>query len=109
MVFCEPDKGIPVQDIWLDYRDSVNQAQKTTGYPTEKNYEMLKLIVNASSNPGDLVMDCFAGSGTTLGAAFELGRQWIGVDCGKESFKAVIKRFTKGLESYGDYATRRRI
>jgi len=105
MVFCEPDKGIPVQDIWLDYRDSVNQAQKTTGYPTEKNYEMLKLIVNASSNPGDLVMDCFAGSGTTLGAAFELGRQWIGVDCGKESFKAVIKRFTKGLESYGDYVS----
>ena len=60
MVFCEPDKGIPVQDIWLDYRDSVNQSQKTTGYPTEKNYDMIKMIVNASSNPGDLVMDCFA-------------------------------------------------
>ena len=44
-VFCDPSKGIPIQDIWLNYRDSINQAQKTTGYPTEKNYEMLKMIV----------------------------------------------------------------
>lgn len=105
MVFCDPNKGIPVQDIWMDYRDSVNQAQKTTGYPTEKNYDMLKLIVEASSNPGDVVMDCFAGSGTTLGAAFELNRQWIGVDSGGESLKAVLKRFTEGLDVYGDYVS----
>lgn len=105
MVFCDPSKGIPIQDIWLDYRDSVNQAQKTTGYPTEKNYEMLKMIVGASSNPGDIVMDCFAGSGTTLDAAFELGRQWIGVDSSSESLRAVLKRFTKGLDVYGDYVT----
>ena len=38
-VFCDPSKGVPVQDIWLNYRDSINQAQKTTGYPTEKNME----------------------------------------------------------------------
>lgn len=105
MVFCEPDKGIPVQDIWLDYRDSINQSQMTTGYPTEKNYEMLKLIVGASSNPGDIVLDCFAGSGTTLGAAFELGREWIGVDNSPESIKAILKRFTVGLDIYGDYVT----
>ncbi len=105
MVFCDPAKGIPVQDIWMEYRDSINQAQKTTGYPTEKNFDMLKLIVEASSNPGDIVMDCFAGSGTTLGAAFELNRQWIGVDNGRESLKAVLKRFTKGLDVYGDYVS----
>ncbi|MCD7846061.1 MAG: site-specific DNA-methyltransferase [Oscillospiraceae bacterium] len=103
MVFCDPDKGIPKQDIWLEYRDSVNQAQKTTGYPTEKNYEMLKMIVKASSNPGDIVLDCFAGSGTTLGAAFELDRRWIGVDNSVESMKAIFKRFVTGLETYGDY------
>lgn len=102
-VFCDPNKGIPVQDIWLEFRDSVNQAQKTTGYPTEKNLDMLKLIVEASSNLGDLVMDCFAGSGTTLGAAFELERQWIGIDNSPESLKAVLKRFVHGLEIYGDY------
>lgn len=103
MVFCDPSKGIPVQDIWMDYRDSINQAQKTTGYPTEKNFDMLKMIVEASSNEGDLVMDCFAGSGTTLGAAFETGRQWIGVDNSPESLKAILKRFVHGLEAYGNY------
>ena len=36
IVFCDPSKGIPIQDIWMDYRDSINQSQKTTGYPTEK-------------------------------------------------------------------------
>ena len=52
MVYCDPQKGIPVQDIWLDYRDSINQSQRTTGYPTEKNYEMLRMIIGASSNKG---------------------------------------------------------
>lgn len=78
-VFCDPEKGILIQDIWLNYRDSINQAQKTIGYSTEKNYEMLKMIVCASSNSGDIVLDCFAGSGTTLGAAFECERKWIGI------------------------------
>ena len=104
-VFCDPSKGIPKQDIWLNYRDSINQAQRTTGYPTEKNYEMLKMIVGASSNPGDIVLDCFAGSGTTLGAAFECGRRWIGADNSIESIKAILKRFTSGLDIYGDYVT----
>ena len=104
-VFCDPSKGIPIQDIWLNFRDSINQAQKTTGYPTEKNYEMLKMIVSASSNPGDIVMDCFAGSGTTLGAAFECGRTWIGADNSIESIKAILKRFISGLDKYGDYVT----
>lgn len=102
-VFCDPLKGVPVQDIWLNYRDSVNQALKTTGYPTEKNIDMLNLIVSASSNEGDLVMDCFAGSGTTLDAAFTQGRTWIGVDSSPESIRAIVKRFCYGLEAYGDY------
>lgn len=105
-VYCDPDKGIPVQDIWVDYRDSINQSQKTTGYPTEKNLEMLKLIVAASSNEGDIVLDCFAGSGTTLDAAYSGNRRWIGVDNSPESIKAITKRFTMGMESYGDYVSR---
>ena len=102
-VYCDPEKGIPVQDIWVNYRDSVNQAQKTTGYPTEKNYEMLKMIINASSNPNDIVLDCFAGSGTTLGAAYDCGRHWIGADNSPDSLKSVIKRLTNNMDIYGDY------
>lgn len=105
-VFFDSSKGIPVQDIWLTYRDSINQAHKTTGYPTEKSLDMLKMIVEASSNEGDLVMDCFAGSGTTLAAAFEKNRTWIGVDNSVESYKAITKRFTEGLEMHGDYIQR---
>lgn len=102
-VFYDNTNGVPIQDIWTEYRDSVNQSQKTTGYPTEKNYDMLKMIVEASSNPGDLVLDCFAGSGTTLEAAFRCGRKWIGVDNSIESMKAIRTRFIDGLESFGDY------
>ncbi len=67
---------------------------------------MLKLIVKASSDPGDIVLDCFAGSGTTLAAAFESDRKWIGVDNSPESMKAILKRFTVGLDIYGDYVTK---
>lgn len=107
-VFSDQSQGIPIQDIWMDYRDSINQAQKTTGYPTEKNIEMLKLIVEASSNEGDTVLDCFAGSGTTLDAAFQLGRHWIGMDNSQESINAIKKRFTHGLEPHGDYVNKKK-
>ena len=107
-VFCEPQKGIPVQDIWLGYRDSINQSQKTTGYPTEKNFDMLKQIVLASSNPNDIILDCFAGSGSTLGAAYDCERSWIGIDNSIESMKAIAKRFVTGMELYGDYVTPRK-
>lgn len=102
-VYFDESTGIPMQDIWLDYRDFVNQSQKSTGYPTEKNLTMLETIINASSNNGDLVMDCFAGSGTTLEAASNLNRSWIGIDNSEESLKTIIDRFTIGVGKYGDY------
>ena len=105
-VYFDESQGIPVQDIWMDFRDSTNQNVKTTGYPTEKNFDMLKQIVAASSSEGDYVLDCFCGSGTTMGAAYALGRKWIGIDCGEEALRAVLKRFVVGLEAYGDYVDR---
>jgi adenine-specific DNA-methyltransferase len=102
-VFLDMDKGIPVQDIWLDTQDSLNQNIKITGYPTEKNPDLLKRIIEASSNENDIVLDCFAGSGTTLGIAEQLGRKWIGVDNSSEAMDNILKRFFKGLEGMGDY------
>lgn len=102
-VYLDTSKGIPVQDIWLDYLDIDNQNTCITGYPTEKNIDMIKRIINASSNEGDIVMDCFAGSGTTLVAAEELKRQWIGVDIGDESIKTIRNRFNHGTKPMGDY------
>jgi adenine-specific DNA-methyltransferase len=98
-VYLDESNGIAIQDIWLDYLDVNNQNTLTTGYPTEKNIEMLKRIILASSNKGDLVMDCFAGSGTTLVAADELERSWIGVDIGSQAIKVILNRFQNGTQT----------
>jgi site-specific DNA-methyltransferase (adenine-specific)/adenine-specific DNA-methyltransferase len=72
-------------------------ADKTEnlGYPTQKPETLLSLIISATSKPGDIVMDCFAGSGTTLAVAEKLGRRWIGIDCGKLAIYIMQKRFLK--------------
>ena len=75
-----------LQDIW-EFKDAQRPA-----YPTEKNLDLLKLIVETSSNEGDLVFDCFNGSGTTLMAAEALHRRWIGIDSSKVAIKATLKR-----------------
>ena len=74
-----------------------------TGYPTEKNLDMLRRIVRASSNEGDLVMDCFMGSGTTLVAAEENSRRWIGMDSSVKAVETTLKRLANGSEPMGDY------
>jgi adenine-specific DNA-methyltransferase len=74
------------QDIW-EFKDSPYPT-----YPTEKNAEMLKVIIEASSNPDDIVLDCFSGSGTTLVSAEELGRRWIGIDNSPSAIEATLKR-----------------
>ena len=73
-IYADEKRGKRMQDIWK-FKDSQRPA-----YPTEKNINMVTAIINASSAPGDLVMDCFCGSGTTLVAARNLGRRWIGID-----------------------------
>ncbi|MDQ3557517.1 MAG: site-specific DNA-methyltransferase, partial [Gemmatimonadota bacterium] len=60
--------------------DDVTAYSFRTGYPTEKKEELLELIVGMSSEPGDLVLDCFLGSGTTAAVAQRMGRRWIGVE-----------------------------
>lgn len=107
-VFLDPLKGIPLQDIWLDFRDAHNQNIKITGYPTEKNFEMVRMIVGATTNPGDLVLDCFAGSGTTLEAARGLGRRFIGVDNSRSAIDATLKRLSAGRSIMGDFVEKKR-
>jgi adenine-specific DNA-methyltransferase len=102
-LYLENSDGVPIQDIWLDVRDTRNQNVRTTGYPTEKNTDMLSRIIRASSNPGDIVLDGFAGSGTTLEVASGLGRRWIGIDNSKEAIQATLKRFAQGAERMGDF------
>ena len=102
-VFLENSEGIPVQDIWLDVRDANNQNARITGYPTEKNPLLLRRIIEASSNPGDVVLDCYAGSGTTLEVASRLNRKWVGVDNSDESISTILDRFENGTTPMGDF------
>jgi adenine-specific DNA-methyltransferase len=104
-VYLDDSDGVPVQDIWLDYPDAHNQNIEITGYPTEKNPALLARIIEASSNPGDLVLDCFSGSGTALAAASSLNRRWIGVDSSSPAIIATLRRFTNGLERMGDFVS----
>jgi adenine-specific DNA-methyltransferase len=105
-VFLDESDGVPVQDIWLDFRDAHNQNIHVTGYPTEKNPALLQQIIEASSNEGDIVLDCFAGSGTTLAAAHAIDRHWIGIDNSPEALRVILQRFSNGLEPMGDFVTK---
>lgn len=102
-VYLDEHPGVVVQDIWLDFRDAHNQNIKITGYPTEKNPDLIRRIIAASSNPGDLVLDCFAGSGTTLAVANDMQRSWVGVDNSIEALKTILDRFENGLQPMGDF------
>jgi adenine-specific DNA-methyltransferase len=79
-------KGKKIQDVW-ELKDPPYPS-----YPTEKNLNLLKRIIEASSNPGDLVLDCFAGSGTTLLAAELLGRKWIGIDSSNVAINIISQK-----------------
>ena len=106
-VYLDNSPGVGVQDIWMDFRDAHNQNIRITGYPTEKNSDLLDRIISASSNAGDLVLDCYAGSGTTLAVASTLGRRWIGVNRSPEAIRTTLRRFVVGTEPMGDFVNQR--
>lgn len=99
------NKQLPLTDYWNDYRDAHHQSISITGYPTEKNSKMLEVIINASSNPGDLVLDPFCGSGSTLEAAHKNNRHWIGIDTSEVAIKTCLSRFKNGSHQMGDYVS----
>ena len=88
-IFAEEQKGKKMQDIW-DFKDYQYPV-----YPTEKNLDLLKHIVKTSSNENSIVMDFFCGSGTTLCAAQELGRKWIGIDQSEQAIKVAKTRLSE--------------
>ena len=85
-------RGRPVTDMWDDI-DPINMVGlEREDYPTQKPEALLDRIVRASTNPGDLVLDAFIGSGTTAAVAQKLGRRWIGADINKGAIQTTEKR-----------------
>jgi adenine-specific DNA-methyltransferase len=103
-IYLDQSAGKRQSSLWTEFRDTQNQNAEVTGYPTEKNLEMLRMIVNACSNLGDLVLDAYAGSGTTLAAAAESNRNWIGIDESPAAIKTAIERLILGTPMMGTHA-----
>ncbi len=90
--YLDESKGQTVQSIWTDIGVIAAPAKERLGYPTQKPVALLERILNASSNPGDVVLDPFCGCGTTVHAAQKLGRAWIGIDVTHLAIGLIEKR-----------------
>lgn len=90
--YLEDGKGVAVQTLWDDIEALSPSANERVGYPTQKPEALLQRIIEASSDEGDLVLDCFGGSGTTSVVAEKLGRRWITCDLGRFAIHTTRKR-----------------
>ena len=89
------NNGAPLSDWWVDISALKNGFAETTDYPTQKPEALLERIIKSSSNPGDLVFDCFMGSGTTQAVALKLGRRFIGADINLGAIQTTTKRLLR--------------
>ncbi len=78
--YLDETPGVPLQTLWTDIPPINSQAAERLGYPTQKPLALLDRIIQASSNPGDVICDPFCGCGTAIASAQKLGRKWIGID-----------------------------
>ncbi len=84
--------GVALQSLWTDISPVQSQSLERVNYITQKPEALLERIIKASSNPGDLVLDSFCGSGTTAAVAEKLGRRWITCDLGRYAIHTARKR-----------------
>lgn len=93
--FLDEMPGVPAGNIWDDIRPIGAQAKERTGYPTQKPVALAERIIKASSNPGDVVLDCFAGCAYVPVAAERNGRQWIACDISPRALTVLRRQFAK--------------
>ena len=91
-------KGLAVTDVWDDVNKINPAGNERLGYPTQKPLALLERIINASSNPGDVILDPFCGCGTAVHAAQKLGRQWMGIDVTHLAISLVERRLKDAFE-----------
>jgi len=90
--YLDESSGQPATSVWTDISPVNSQAAERVNYDTQKPESLLERIIRASSNEGDLVLDCFVGSGTTAVVAEKLGRRWIACDLGRFAIHTTRKR-----------------
>ena len=98
-LYFHPD-GPAMTDVWeIPFLSTVSRER--TGYPSQKPEALLRRIVLASSNEGDVVADFFCGSGTTAAVAQALGRRWLCGDCSADAVKIARQRIADGMDLFG--------
>lgn len=96
----EQTPGTPMGDVW-EIGIVAPIARERTGYPTQKPEALLERLIEACTDPGDLVLDPFAGSGTTLAVSARLGRRSVGIDAGGEAIRVARRRLrAQGLRPF---------
>jgi len=99
-LYADELRGVPLQDTWAVPSLWLNSGSKERlGYPTQKPVALLERIINASSNPGDVVLDPFCGCGTAIVAAQKLGRNWLGIDVTPIATSLIQKRLYDMFEA----------
>ncbi len=93
--YLDDAKGVIADDVWTDIYGENSQSKDLTGYPTQKPSLLLERIIKMASNDGDLVFDCFMGSGTTQAIAFKNGRRFLGADINVGSIQTTTKRLLR--------------
>ena len=96
--YLHESNGTPLVDIWTDVNVVNSQSEERGDYPTQKPEVLLERIIRSSSNEGNLVLDCFCGSGTTMAVAQKLGRKWIGCDINIGAIQTTTKRLAQIIE-----------
>ncbi|MCT7972645.1 DNA methyltransferase [Laspinema olomoucense] len=98
VILNDSKKGVPLSDVWdIPYLNP--KAKERVGYPTQKPILLLERIIEIATNPGDLILDPFCGSGTTLVAAKLLGRHGIGMDISADAVELTQKRLVNPLKT----------
>lgn len=93
--YLDQSAGVVLGNVWTDIAPLNSQAKERLGYPTQKPIALLKRIIEASSNKGDVIFDPFCGCGTTIYAAEQTGRQWIGCDIAILAVKLIREILTE--------------
>jgi adenine-specific DNA-methyltransferase len=94
-MYLDEAKGIPLQDIWTDISPVQGVSKENVSYPTQKPEVLLQRILEVATDKGDIVFDCFMGSGTTQAVAMKLGRRFIGADINLGAIQTTTKRLLK--------------
>ena len=93
--YLDEQPGLPLNNLWTDIPNLNSMATERTGYPTQKPQALAQRIIQASSNPGDLVLDCFAGCAYVPVAAEMLDRRWLACDKSPRAWTVAKRQFAK--------------